>query len=193
MKLLFDFFPIIAFFVTFKLFDDQQQGILAATAVVIVATAIQVGVTWLTRRKVEKIHLVTLALVVVLGGITLALEDEIFIKWKPTAVNWLFGIGFLATQFIGDKPLVERMLGANVTLPNEVWRRLNMSWVLFFIIVGVINLYVVYNFDTETWVNFKLFGLLGLTLVFVVAQGFYIMRHAPPEPDPAVGEDDDGS
>ena len=192
MKLLFDFFPIIAFFVTFKLFDDQQQGILAATAVVIVATAIQVAVTWLTRRQVEKIHLITLALVVVLGGITLALEDEIFIKWKPTAVNWLFGIGFLATQFIGDKPLVERMLGANVTLPNEVWRRLNMSWVLFFIVVGVINLYVVYNFDTETWVNFKLFGLLGLTLVFVVAQGFYITRHAPPEPDPAVGEDDDG-
>ena len=192
MKLLFDFFPIIAFFVTFKLFDDQQQGILAATAVVIVATAVQVGFTWLTRRQVEKMHLITLALVVVLGGITLALEDEIFIKWKPTAVNWLFGIGFLATQYIGDKPLVERMLGANITLPNPVWRRLNMSWVLFFVIVGLINLYVVYNFDTETWVNFKLFGLLGLTLVFVVAQGFYIMRHAPPEPEAAVGEDDDG-
>ncbi len=192
MKLLFDFFPIIAFFVTFKLFDDQQQGILAATAVVIVATAVQVGFTWLTRRQVEKMHLITLALVVVLGGITLALEDEIFIKWKPTAVNWLFGIGFLATQYIGDKPLVERMLGANITLPNPGWRRLNMSWVLFFVIVGLINLYVVYNFDTETWVNFKLFGLLGLTLVFVVAQGFYIMRHAPPEPEAAVGEDDDG-
>lgn len=184
MKLLFDFFPIIAFFITFKLFDDQHQGILAATAVVIVATAIQVGITWLRKRKVETLHLVTLALVVVLGGVTLLLKDEIYIKWKPTVVNWLFAVGFLATQFIGDRPLVERMLGGNVELPRAIWTRLNLSWVVFFTIVGIINIYVVYNFDTDTWVNFKLFGLLGLTLAFVIGQAFYMMRHTPNDERP---------
>ena len=181
MKLLFDFFPIILFFVTFKLYEDQHQGVLAATAVVIVATAVQVGITWLRRRKVENMHLVTLVLVVVLGGVTLALNDEIFIKWKPTVVNWAFGAAFLASQFIGRRTLVERMLGSNVTLPAAVWTRLNLSWVVFFAAVGLLNLYVVYNFDTETWVNFKLFGMLGLTALFVIAQAFYMMRHAPDE------------
>lgn len=179
MKLLFDFFPIILFFVTFKLFEDQHQGILAATAVVIVATGVQVAITWLRRRKVENLHLVTLVLVVVLGGVTLILDDEIFIKWKPTVVNWLFAIAFLASQWVGRKPLVERMLSANVSLPAPVWARLNMSWVVFFLAMGGLNLYVVYHFDTETWVNFKLFGLMGLTLAFVVAQAFYMVRHVP--------------
>jgi len=181
VKLLFDFFPIILFFVTFKFFEDQHQGILAATGVVIVATVIQVGITWLRRRTVENMHLVTLVLVVVLGGITLLLNDEIFIKWKPTVVNWAFGAAFLGSQFIGRRPLVERMLGGNVTLPRAVWTRLNLSWVVFFTAVGLLNLYVVYNFDTETWVNFKLFGTLGLTALFVIAQAFYMMRHAPEE------------
>ncbi len=184
MKLLFDFFPIVLFFVTFKLFDDQQQGILAATAVVIAATCVQVGITWLRQRKVENLHLVTLVLVVVLGGVTLLLEDEIFIKWKPTVVNWLFAAAFLASQFLGRQPLVQRMLGSSVSLPGAIWFRLNMSWVVFFTAVGFINLYVVYNFDTDTWVNFKLFGLMGLTLAFVVAQAFYMMRHTPDEDGP---------
>jgi intracellular septation protein len=189
MKLLFDFFPIIAFFVTFKAFDDPQQGILYATGVVIVATGLQVGVTWAHKRKVETMHLVTLVLVVVLGGITIALKDEIFIKWKPTVVNWLFGVGFLATQFLGDRTLVERIMGANVSLPQPVWRRLNLSWVLFFAAVGVINVYVVYNFDTESWVNFKLFGMLGLTILFVLAQAVYMMRHTLPEESESGGGD----
>jgi intracellular septation protein len=181
LKLLFDFFPIVAFFITFKLFDDQHQGILAATAVVIVATAVQVGITWMRQRRVERMHLVTLILVVVLGGVTLLLNDEIFIKWKPTVVNWLFGIAFLVSQFVGKRPLVERMLGASVKLAPAIWTRLNLSWVAFFALAGVLNLYVVYNFDTDTWVNFKLFGLLGLTLLFVLGQGVYMMRHMPEE------------
>jgi intracellular septation protein len=189
VKLLFDFFPIIAFFVTFKLFDDQHQGILAATGVVIVATGIQVAVTWFRHRKVENMHLVTLALVTVLGGVTLLLKDDIFIKWKPTVVNWLFAIAFLVSQYVGKRrPLVERMLGGNVTLPAPIWTRLNLSWVVFFIVVGFLNLYVVYNFDTDVWVNFKLFGLLGLTLAFVLAQAFYMMRHAPEEEENDTGE-----
>jgi intracellular septation protein len=177
MKLLFDFFPILLFFLTFKLYEDPKQGVMAATAVAIAATFVQVGIAWWRNRKVEKMHLITLALLVVLGGTTLVLQDELFIKWKPTAVNWLFALVFLATQFIGEKPLVQRMMEGNIQLPTPVWGRLNASWVTFFLAVGIANLYVVYNFDTETWVNFKLFGLLGLTLAFVIAQGFYLARH----------------
>ena len=183
VKLLFDFFPIIAFFITYKQFEDQHEGILAATGVVIVATGIQVAVTWFRHRKVENMHLITLVLVAVLGGVTLFLKDDIFIKWKPTVVNWLFAVAFLVSQFVGKRPLVERMLGGNVTLPALIWSRLNLSWVVFFVAVGFLNLYVVYNFDTDFWVNFKLFGLLGLTLAFVLAQAFYMMRHAPEEDD----------
>jgi intracellular septation protein len=184
VKLLFDFFPIILFFATFKLFEDQHQGILAATGVVIAATCVQVAITWFRHRKVENVHLVTLALVVVLGGVTLLLNDEIFIKWKPTVVNWLFAVAMLASQFIGERTLIERLLGSNVQLPSAVWTRLNLSWVVFFTAVGFLNLYVVYHFDTDTWVNFKLFGIMGLTVAFVVAQAFYMMRHAPPDDGP---------
>ena len=144
---------------------------------VIVATCIQVGTTWLRHRKIENMHLVTLVLVVVLGGVTLILDDEIFIKWKPTVVNWLFAIAFAGSQFIGERSLLQRMLGANVELPDPIWMRLNLAWVVFFIIVGFINLYVIYNYDTATWVNFKLFGLMGLTIAFVIAQAFYMVRH----------------
>lgn len=184
MKLLFDFFPIIAFFVTFKLFDDQHEGILAATGVVIVATCIQVAITWFRQRKVENVHIVTLVIVVLLGGVTLLLNDEIYIKWKPTAVNWLFALAMLASHFIGKRTLLERLLGGGVQLPAAAWTRLNAAWVGFFTVVGIINLYVVYNFDTETWVNFKLFGMLGLTFAFVIAQAFYMVRHAIPQDEP---------
>jgi len=181
MKLLFDFFPILLFFVTFKMFDDPLQGVMAATAVAIVASIVQVAVTWLRFRKVENMHLVTLALIVVLGGATLWLKDEMFIKWKPTAVNWLFALAFLGSQYVGKRPLVRRMMEGNIDLPDAVWTRLNLSWVAFFTAMGVLNLYVVYNFDTDTWVNFKLFGLLGLTLVFVIIQAFYLVRHMKDE------------
>lgn len=183
MKLLFDFFPIVLFFVTFKLYEDPTQGILAATAVAILATFLQVGISWWRHRRVEKMHLVTLGLIVILGGATLLLRDEMFIKWKPTVVNWLFAIVFLGSQYIGQKSLVQRVMERNIQLPEVIWSRLNMSWVVFFAAMGALNLYVVYNFDTDTWVDFKLFGLMGFTLAFVVAQGFYLVRHMKPESD----------
>ena len=181
MKLLIDFFPILLFFVTFKFFDDQQQGILAATAVIIVATGVQVAITWAMKRRVEKLHLITLALVVVFGGATLLLEDEMFIKWKPSVVNWLFGLAFLGSHYFGERNLVERLMGSSLRLPSEIWARLNFAWVLFFLAMGLLNLYVVYRFDTDTWVNFKLFGLMGLTLLFVLAQALYLARHMQEE------------
>lgn len=184
MKFLFDFFPILLFFIAFKMVEDPKQGILVATGVAIVASFVQVGLFWAKHRRFERMHVITLALIVVLGGATLLLQDETFIKWKPTAVNWLFGLVFLVSQFVGSKPLVQRMMESNVELPQPVWSRLNISWVGFFITMGFVNLYVVYNYDTETWVNFKLFGMLGLTLVFVVVQAFYLARHIKPDDVP---------
>ncbi len=174
MKLLFDFFPVILFFAAYKL-----QGIYVATLVAIVATFVQVGWLWLRHRRVETMHLVTLGLIVVFGGATLYLHDEQFIKWKPTVINWLFGLAFLASQFIGKKPFIQRMMGSNIELPPSVWTRLNLSWALFFLFLGSANLFVVYTFDTDTWVNFKLFGMLGLTLTFVIVQAFFLSRYLP--------------
>lgn len=192
MKLLYDFFPVLLFFVAYKAYD-----IFVATGVIVVASLIQISVHWLRTRKVNRMHLVTALLVTIFGGITLALKDPAFIKWKPTVVNWLFAAVFLGSQFIGQKPIVQRMMegiyadthaekegadqAATLELSNNDWRALNSMWWVFFLILGTINLYVVYNFSEDTWVNFKLFGMLGLTLVFALLQGIWIARKLPEE------------
>ena len=114
-----------------------------------------------------------------MGGLTLYLQDEQFIKWKPTVINWLFGLAFLGSQFVGEKPFVERMMSGNLELPSFVWKRLNLSWATFFILLGSVNLFVIYHYDTETWVNFKLFGMLGLTVTFVFLQAIFLSRYIP--------------
>ena len=172
MKLFFDFFPILLFFIAYKFFD-----IYVATAVIIAATLLQVGITWMKTRRVAIMQLITLAIVMLFGGLTLYLHDDQFIKWKPTVINWLFGLGFLASQLFGRQTAIERMLGGSLTLPEAVWRRLNLGWVVFFLCSGGANLYVMSHFDRNTWVNFKLFGMLGLTMLFIVIQSFYLSRY----------------
>jgi intracellular septation protein len=172
MKLFFDFFPILCFFIAYKLYD-----IYVATIVAIVSTFLQVGYSWFRFRKVEPMHLVTLVIMVVFGGLTLYLQDERFIKWKPTVVNWLFATAFLFSQWVGKKPLIERLLEANVGLPTSVWRILNLCWIVFFILMGAANLLVAFSYDTSTWVNFKLFGMFGLTLLFLLIQSFYLSKY----------------
>lgn len=172
MKLLFDLFPVVLFFIAFKLYD-----IYVATGVIIVATILQVSYMYIKHKRVEKIHLITLALILVLGGLTLILQDEAFIKWKPSIVNWGFALVFLGSHYIGSRPIVERMMSQAITLPKEIWVRLSWLWIAFFILSGVVNLYVAYNYDTDTWVNFKLFGLMGMTIVFIIIQGLYISRY----------------
>lgn len=172
MKFLFDLFPILLFFVAYKVYD-----IYVATAVAIGAAFLQTGLFWLKHRKFEKMHVITLGILIVFGGLTLLLRDPLFIKWKPTVVNWLFGISFLGSQFIGKKSMVERMMGHAITVPEHVWPRLNWAWVWFFIGMGFLNLYVAFNFSEDAWVNFKLFGMMGLTLVFVFGQAFYLSRY----------------
>lgn len=174
-KLLFDFFPIAIFFAVYKYTND----IVMATAVLIPATCIQVLYAYWRTRKVEKMYLITLFLVVLLGGATVILQDKVFIQWKPTVVNWLFAVGFLGSEFIGSKNILERMMGSQIELPKPIWSRLNYLWIGFFILAGLINIYVAFSghFTEEQWVDFKLFGMLGLTIVFVVLQGLYLARH----------------
>ena len=172
MKMFFDFLPVLLFFVVYKMYD-----IYMATAVLIAASFIQTVGHRLIKGSFEKTHLITLALVALFGGLTLALQDETFIKWKPTAINWLFAIVFIGSQFIGKKPIIERMMGSNITLPRLVWTKLNVAWALFFVFLGAVNIYVAFSFDTDTWVNFKLFGLMGLTFLFIIAQSFYLVPY----------------
>jgi intracellular septation protein len=172
MKLLADFLPILLFFVAYKMYD-----IYVATGVVIAATFLQVAFTWLKTRKVAKMQLITLGVLVLFGGLTLYLHNDQFIMWKPTVINWLFGAGFLGSHLFGQKTVVEHLMGSQIQMPTAVWRRLNLGWVAFFLFMGGANLFVMYNFDRDTWVNFKLFGMLGLTMVFLVVQSLYLSRY----------------
>ncbi|TMG72508.1 MAG: septation protein A [Betaproteobacteria bacterium] len=172
MKFLFDLFPIVLFFAAFKLFD-----IYVATAVAIAATFLQIGWLKLKGRKVGTMMWASLAIIVVFGGATLALHDETFIKWKPTVLYWLFGAVIAAAHLLFRKNLIRAMLGEQVRMPDTAWARLNWSWAAFFAFMGAANLYVAYNFSTDTWVNFKLFGGMGLMLVFVLLQALFFARY----------------
>lgn len=191
MKLITDFLPIILFFIAYKFgggvytFNGQEyqvEGIYAATAVMMVATLIQVALSWLIHRKVEKQHSVTLILVLVLGGATIWLQNPEFVMWKPTAVNWLFALAFIGARVFTDKTLLERLLASHLQLPTAVWSRLNMAWILFFIFSGILNIYIAYWYSEETWVNFKLFGSLAITVVFILGQALYLSRHIKDTP-----------
>jgi intracellular septation protein len=173
MQFLFDLLPVIAFFIAYKL-----AGIYVATGVLIVGVLAQTAISWIRHRKVSGMLLTSAVLVVIFGGLTLAIHDATFIKWKPSVVSWLFAAAFLATQFMSGPTIIQRMLGENVTLDARDWKRLNLMWVVFFVAEGALNLYVAYNYDEATWVNFKLFGLMALTLLFAVVQGFWISRRS---------------
>jgi intracellular septation protein len=216
MKLLFDFLPIILFFTAFKVAEGDAERsaafatehfgflvsggrvgaleapVLLATIVVILATLAQVG--WLAARgrKIDTMLWVSLALVVVLGGATVWFHSETFIKWKPTALYWAMGLSFWASQTLFGKNLLRALMGQQMKLPDMVWHRLNQAWVLFFSMMGLLNIWVAYTFSTGTWVNFKLFGGIGLMLLFMLGQGLYLNRHLkddePLPPDSAADE-----
>lgn len=186
MKFLYDLFPLLLFFAAFKLYD-----IYVATAVAIAASFVQVASFWFKHRRFETMHLVTLGVLVVFGGLTLFLQDDTFIKWKPTLVYWILGALVLGSQWIGKKTVIERLLGSQITLPPAVWARQNLSWGIFFAALGVLNLYVAFYYGLdldpaarqEIWVNFKVFGLLGITLAFTLLQGVLMARHMGEKPD----------
>jgi intracellular septation protein len=172
MKLFFDIFPIVCFFICYKFF-----GLMLATKVTIGISLLQVLLTRIISGKLQQMTLVSFLTVTLLGGATLIFDNEIFIKWKPTVVYWLLSLGFLLTHYL-DKTLAQRIGEKAIELPVKNWRLLNLSWCLFFLFMGALNLYVVYNFATSVWVNFKLFGTLALTVIFVIAQSIYMTKHA---------------
>lgn len=176
MQMLFDFFPIILFFTTYKFF-----GIYIATIVAIISSIAQTLFYRIKNKHFEFIHLITLVIITLLGGATIFLHNVIFIKWKPTVLYWVLALLFLATQFIGEKNLIQRMMDKKLSLPKKVWDKLNICWVAFFAVMGLVNIYVVYHFTTDVWVNFKLFGTLGLTILFVFIQSLYMAKYIKDE------------
>ena len=176
MKFLFDLLPVILFFVAFKMAD-----IYVATAVAIIATIAQIGWLGLKYRKVEPMQWVSLGLIVVFGGLTIGLQDKTFIQWKPTILYWLFAVGLWASMAFWNKNLIQMAMGKQLEFKPEadqnLWPQLNVAWSLFFLGMGLLNLYVAYQFDEATWVNFKLFGGMGLLLAFVIAQGFWLNKY----------------
>jgi intracellular septation protein len=213
MKLLFDFLPIILFFGTFKYADSEkawaadfasrhlgfmvsggkvsvaEAPVLLATVVVIAATLAQVIWLKLRRRKVDAMLWVSLALVVVLGGLTIWFHSETFIKWKPSALYWAMGLAFWLSPLLFNRNLLKVLLGEQLDLPGKVWHRLNFAWIAFFGVMGLLNIWVAYTFTTATWVNFKLFGGLGLMLLFMLAQGLWISRYLEPAAGKPCSED----
>ena len=180
MKFLFDLFPVILFFVAFKF-----AGIYVATATAIAATFVQIGWVLARGRRVTNMQWASLVMIAVFGGATLVLQDETFIKWKPTVLYWTGGLAFLGGLAFG-KNLIKAVMGEGIELPEPVWFKLCIAWGVFFLFKGALNLWVAYNFSTDTWVNFKLFGGMGLMFAFIIAQAFWISRYLPEEPAPPV-------
>lgn len=178
MQMLFDFLPVLAFFVAYKL-----GGIYVATAVIMAAMVLQAAVQWFRQGKVSTMLLLSTALVLVFGSVTLLVHDKAFIQWKLTVLDWLFALGFLLAPYFGGQTLVQRLMGSQLSLPERHWRTLNWMWIVFFTAMGALNVYVIYHYDEATWVNFKLFGTTGLTVVFVVIQGIWLAGKLPKDGD----------
>lgn len=172
MQLFFDIFPIIIFFVCYKL-----AGIYVATASAMIVSLIQLIYFRAKHKRFEKLQVITFFLIFILGSATLVLHNPLFIQWKPTVIYWIFAAAFVLSGFWGKQPLIQHVLGEKVQLPTTVWQKLNWSWCGYFLFLGLANIYVVYHYSMNTWVNFKLFGTLVITLIFVLAQGFYLNRY----------------
>ncbi len=196
-KLLFDLFPVIVFFIAYKLGDanaeatrallgslglpqpagaGEKPGIYLATLVAIVASFGQIGWVKLRGGKADTMLWVSLGIIVLFGGATLWLHDENFIKWKPTVLYWVFSAAIFGAAFFG-RNLIKSLMNAQMELPEPAWSRLNASWGGFFAFMGLANLYVAFNYSTDTWVDFKLFGSLGLMLVFVIGQSMMLTKY----------------
>ena len=176
MKLLFDFLPIVVLFLGYKL-----AGIYTATALAIDITILQLIIYYIKYQRLDGMLLTTGIMAILLGGSTLILKNDIFIKVKPTVVYWLFAVIFLGSQYFSEQAIIQRMLQQNIELPDLIWRRLNTSWALFFFAMGVANLFVIFNYSTEFWLYFKLIGIIGLTILFVIFQAIFLAKYFHPK------------
>lgn len=175
MQTLFDFFPVLLFFICFKL-----SNIYLATVVAMVASVLQVIIYRVRYQRFETLQLVSMVMIMLLGGLTLFFHNPWFIKWKPTVIYWLTAIVLLCSAFFSPKSLVQKLMENNIQLPSKIWSRLNYSWVFFFSSMGLLNIYIAYNYDTDTWVNFKLFGGTGCLVLFILIQAYFLTRYQLP-------------
>lgn len=188
MKFFFDFFPVLTFYLAYNLGKksmDEVDAMILATALLMLATTVQIIWNWVKHKKIEKMHLIVLVLALVFGGATIYFRDPAFLIWKVTLVYWLFAIAFSVSHFIGEKIIIKHMMDQAIQLPEVVWQRLSLMWIVFFVVLGGVNLIVANNVSFDTWVDFKLFGLLGLTLVFALAQGVYLAKYMQPDTPPS--------
>ncbi len=199
MKFFFDFFPVLLFFLSYKFFggvppelislanqipyieidqSNPKDAMFFATLIIIVATLLQNVLHYVIYRHFEKMHLISLGLLIVLGGATIIMKDAQLLVWKVTILNWLFALVFLGSQFFGEKPIVARLMGQAFQASRALWTGLNLAWVVFFTAIGFVNLYIYFQFGEESWVNFKFYGLMGATFIFVIAQTIYLVKFA---------------
>lgn len=190
VKQFIDFIPLLLFFIVFKLEPRDIElaghvisfgGIFSATAILVISSVLVYGSLFLAHRRLEKSQWITLVGCLFFGGLTLAFHSETFLKWKAPVVNWLFALGFAGSHFIGEQPLIKRVMGHAVSLPDRIWTRLNIAWIVFFLFLGTSNLFVAFNFPS-IWVDFKVFGSLGMTVLFLIGQGIFLSRHMQDTP-----------
>ncbi len=188
MKQFFDFLPLIFFFIVYKMdprafelagHEMSIGGIYSATFILITSTLIIYGFQLIRQKKLDKSQIITLIAVIFFGGLTLGFHSDTFIKWKAPVINWIFGLAFLLNPLFSKTPLIKRMLGHAMALPDNLWKRLNLSWAVFFLLLGTANLYVAFVYE-KFWVDFKVFGSLGLTLLFVIVQFIFIGKNIQP-------------
>jgi intracellular septation protein len=200
VKQFIDFIPLLLFFIVYKIEPRIVEiaghslsvgGIYSATAMLIISSLVVYGILFIKQRKLEKSQWLTLIACLVFGSLTLAFHSETFLKWKAPVVNWLFALAFAGSHFIGDKLLIKRIMGHALTLPDAVWTRLNLAWIVFFLFCGAANLFVAFTYQS-IWVDFKVFGSLGMTVLFLIAQGVYLSRHLhDTEPAPTNSKTED--
>ena len=185
MKQFIDFIPLLLFFIVYKISPQAVDilghsfmvgGIFSATAMLIASSIVVYGILYVRQGKLEKSQWLTLIACLVFGSLTLAFHSETFLKWKAPVVNWLFALIFAGSHFIGDRLLIQRIMGHALTLPQAIWTRLNIAWIVFFLFCGAANLYVAFTYQ-DFWVDFKVFGSLGMTLLFLIGQGIFLARH----------------
>lgn len=176
MRQLLDFIPLIVFFIVYKKVD-----IFYASGALMIATALSMLAIYLIYKKIEKSSLITLVIVIIFGGLTLIFHSDLFIKWKVTVIYAIFSLALLVSQYFTQKPLIKRMLGKEIHLANEIWHKLNLSWAIFFAICALVNIYVAFWLPQDVWVNFKVFGLTAVTLIFTILSMVYIYKHLPKE------------
>jgi intracellular septation protein len=185
VKQFIDFIPLVLFFIVYKITPQAVDilghtfmvgGIFSATAMLIASSIVVYGILYIRQGKLEKSQWLTLIACLVFGSLTLAFHSETFLKWKAPVVNWLFALIFAGSHFIGDRLLIQRIMGHALTLPQAIWVKLNIAWIVFFLFCGAANLYVAFTYQ-DFWVDFKVFGSLGMTLIFLIGQGIFLARH----------------